>query len=119
LPSYFALARVASQHSTERYRVGAVIVSPKPISIGFNCSKSHPKFSDGIRTYSLHAEVSAILKARTDLSGGIIYVYREDRLGNVALAKPCDTCMEVILETGLKRIYYTTPTEPFFESIDL
>jgi deoxycytidylate deaminase len=119
LPRYFQIARAASRHSNLRCAVGAVIVSPKPVSIGFNVQKSHPRFADGKRSYSIHAEITALLKAKGEIRGGTIYVYREDRTGAVGIAKPCINCMAALIEAGIKRVYYTTGDRPYWAQIDL
>ena len=104
----FDLAKIASDQSNLRCRVGAVILVHKPVSLGFNQSKTHPLYADGLKAYTLHAEITALLRARCDVAGGIIYVYRSDRNNQAGLAKPCSTCMSALIEAGIKRIYYTT-----------
>lgn len=91
----------------------------KPVSIGFNLQKTHPRYADGKRSYSIHAEISALLKARCDVSGGTIFVYREDRNGQIRLAKPCPQCMKALIEAGIKRIYYTIDATPNWAQITL
>jgi deoxycytidylate deaminase len=82
----------------------------KVISVGFNKMKSHPEFATEDRFYSLHAEMDAIIKAKQDLSGCIMYVYREYKDGGVALAKPCILCMPSIIESGIKKVFFTDPS---------
>lgn len=111
---FMKLARNVSFHSNHRVRVGAVIVTNgKPISIGFNKLKTHPiytKINHKRAKYiqSLHAEMSALLSARTDVSGATIYVYRERRDGSRGNAKPCPVCQLLLAEAGIKKIYFTT-----------
>jgi len=116
---YFELARLASNQSNQRYPVGAVIVVRQPVTVGWNQDKTHPKYADGKRAYSIHAEISALLHARCNVSGGVIYVYRADHQGNRALAKPCPTCLTEIIEAGIRRIFYTVPYPPGYEVIEL
>lgn len=55
-----------------------------------------------------HAEFSTILGlSREDLKDSTIYVYREQKCGKLAIAKPCESCYNMLLEVGVKRIYYT------------
>jgi deoxycytidylate deaminase len=119
IPRYFTIAKAASQCSDLRCAVGAVIISHKPISIGFNIQKSHPRFADGKRSYSIHAEISALLRSQCSVRGSTIYVYREDRNGDIGMAKPCPNCMKILIEAGIKRVYYTTKTAPYWNRIDL
>lgn len=111
---FLFLARNVSFHSNHRVRVGAVIVkNGKPISVGFNKLKTHTiytKVNHKRAKYiqSLHAEMSALLSARTDVSGATIYVYRERRDGSRGNAKPCPVCQLLLAEAGVKKIYFST-----------
>jgi deoxycytidylate deaminase len=119
--SYLQLAKSASLLSTHpKYKMGAVIVNKKPVSVGCNLIKTHPRFASGENgtTLSIHAEIRAILSCpRRQLTGAEIWVYRENRYGDTALAKPCQKCLAVIEEVGIKRVYFTT--ENGYERIDL
>lgn len=116
LPPPFRLARLASKHSDfDKYKMGAVIVKKKrPISIGFNQLKSHPTYADCIHVFSIHAEVSAIIKSIDDVYRSDIYIYRENKYGNPVMAKPCIHCRRVLEELGVKNIYYTTEEFPYY-----
>jgi deoxycytidylate deaminase len=77
LPHLFTLAKNVSKHSDYRIKMGSVIVKHgKPISVGFNKIKSHPKYS-GVWGKTIHAEAQAVISAGTDLVGASIFVYRE------------------------------------------
>jgi deoxycytidylate deaminase len=118
LPHYFQLARIASLYSDfeKRYKIGAVIVRNKSvISLGFNQCKTHPRYSNGEEFYSLHAEIASILKVQFQkLSGCSIYVYRETVNEIPGLSRPCKHCLPIIIESGISKIYYTIPEEPYF-----
>lgn len=115
----FIVAKKIREKSKHAKKMGSVIVNHgRIISTGCNIQKSHPKYADGKKSYSIHAEVSAILKSRTDLTGTTIYVYREVR-GHPAMAKPCNNCMKEIIEVGIKRIIYSVSYFPYYEVIDL
>lgn len=97
------------------YRVGAVIAKKRRIiSVGHNRDKTHTIIRNKLDKYSLvdklHAEMDAILRARTDLSGSIIYVLRacpgDD--GGAGMARPCKLCMKLIRCSGIREIVYTT-----------
>ena len=119
--SFFEAARVVSQMSNfERVHIGCVVTfgNHRIISSGFNSTKTHPiqKRLNKERfnldsTHSLHAEVSALLplmKENIDFSRVEIYTHRNFKDGSLALAKPCASCMKLIRQLGIKKIWYTT-----------
>lgn len=87
------------------YRHGAVIYtnSKRILAIGSNqIYKTHPKSRSHLCT--LHAEVSAICKAKSRygrLNGYKIFVLRLNKIGELKLSKPCDGCMSLIKSEGL------------------
>lgn len=102
-----------------RHKVGAVVVlKHRIISSGCNNTKTHPlqkqynkyRFAeDGVHT--CHAELVALLpliKDGIDLTDASVYVYREHKNGTPGCARPCKSCMELIKDVGIKRIFYTT-----------
>lgn len=104
----FEIAKQLSRKSSYKYRVGAVVVrSGKPIGFGFNKpQKTHPKSSNEFRT--IHAELDAMIGlSREEISGADLYIFREHKDGHIALARPCDHCLALIREYGIRRIYYT------------
>ena len=127
------LAHMSDHHM----RVGAIIVKGRRIIAGgFNKSKTHTVIRNKIDKFSLvdklHAEMNAILKARTDLEGAKMYVLRVcinnkhlprrltgrprgRNLGDTGMSRPCNLCMNLIRNSGIKEIIYTTgnPLEPW------
>lgn len=105
---FFQLARSISKHSDHpAHQLGAVIVKGnKIISLGYNKNKTHTKSNHAWKR--LHAEISAIIKCREDLTGTTIYVYRETKNGDLGMARPCSSCLSAIQEAGIKRICYST-----------
>jgi len=103
-----------------RYHIGCVVVEKgKIISSGFNSTKTHPiqktynieRFTSDATPHTLHAEISAlshVINKDVNWDNVELYIYREFRNGNVALAKPCKSCMKLIKELGIKKIHYTT-----------
>lgn len=120
LPGFFALAKNVAKYSDVRIPMGAVIVGKKPISVGFNSNKTHPLGHNSF-SWTIHAEHSAILSAgKDDLSGSKIFVYRESRKNRYsqptpALARPCENCMELLRDAGIREVWYTIPDYPFFK----
>lgn len=53
----------------------------------------------------LHAEIAALLPVinKFDLSQAVIYVYRENKLGQLAICRPCKGCMSFIKACGIKK----------------
>jgi deoxycytidylate deaminase len=113
---YFRLARSLSLQSLHRVQVGAVVAKSKPISASCNIIKTHPKYANPYGSYigSLHAEIRAIILSGQSLKGASIFVYRELKSGVPALARPCNLCMTVIEESGIKKVYYTTNKYPYY-----
>lgn len=56
-------------------------------------------------SHCTHAELAAIknVKGRIDS----VFVYRENRLGNACAARPCLVCQALLIERGIRQIYYT------------
>jgi deoxycytidylate deaminase len=106
------LARKVSLLSTFRVRIGAVAVKNKSIvGVGCNKRKTHPIISvDNHR--KIHAELSACIGVdRRELNGAVMYVYRENKMGEIANCKPCQYCQAILKEVGIKKVYYTSPKE--------
>jgi len=106
------IAEEAANKTDHKQRVGAVIFKGKRIiSVGRNYkSRSLRRVTPGMQRYptSVHAEMDAIIKAKTDLKGYNILVVRINSFGQMRLAKPCDHCYTYIKHVGLRHIYYST-----------
>lgn len=58
----------------------------------------------------LHAEMMCLLGLKDmdiDFHKVKLYIYREDKNGNLANCRPCAACISVIDRLGIKYIYYT------------
>lgn len=106
------------------YRVGAVIVKGRRIIAGgTNKNKTHTIIRNKLDKFSLvnklHAEMAAILRARTDLNGAKIYVLRvcPDNAHGTGMSRPCKLCYRLIRGSGIKEVVYTTgnPEEPWIK----
>lgn len=105
---WFRLAKSAAECSDHpTYQMGAVIADKRPVSVGCNLMKTHPSYAAGEKWYTIHAEMKALISADFDVKGCDIFIYREDAEGNPAMAKPCNECLKVLIEAGIKRVYYT------------
>ena len=117
---FYSVAKAVSKTSTYgKILIGAIIVYKREIiSVGANCRKTHPlqMLYDRYRDSSvdwchhyLHAEMNAIIHADKEyLPNSVIYIFREDRNGKIANCRPCEACMNMIKDVGIKKIYYTS-----------
>jgi deoxycytidylate deaminase len=115
---YFHLAKNTAKFSDHRVRVGCVISNKKPIVAACNKTRTHPKYAnpENSNRGSIHAECRAVIHSgRKDLTGYSIYVYREMKNGRPALARPCEHCLSILEEVGIRKIYYTIPNKPYWK----
>lgn len=112
---YMELAYTAAKRSKDpNTQVGACIIDPKDhrvISLGYNgfpygCSDNEfPWTKDGEETkalYVVHAELNAIISAKRDLTGCVLFVTHS----------PCNECMKAIIQSGIGRIIYDNAYKP-------
>lgn len=92
-------------------KIGAVVFKGKRIyGYGHNgirsssISMKHKKWEE-----SLHAEQAAMLNLDWNkLKGCSIFVYRTNKNGQLAMARPCEMCQKLIKYVGIKNMFYTT-----------
>jgi len=100
-------ARVAEK-STMTHRHGCVIVNCDGVVIseGYN----HHRIAMSHK-YSIHAEISALYKAkrsRTKLSQCEMYIVRLGPSGDVLkYSMPCEQCASEITKAGIRRVYFS------------
>lgn len=98
------IASSEAEKSSHTYKLGAVVFKQGKV-----ISRGHNKVNRGVSSHyghwagSLHAELAAIIAARSDLTGTSILVARTGE----TLAKPCESCMAAIKEAGIKWVWYT------------
>lgn len=128
--AYFAAAKAVSELSDHKhYKIGAVVVmNHRIISSASNSnSKTHPlqkkynkyRFTDE-GDHKQHAELAALvplIRDGMDLSNAAIYVYRVHKNGTLAMSRPCPSCMQLIKDVGIKRVFYTTENGYAYEKI--
>jgi len=108
LDKFIELARKLSLNSNHKqHHLGCVITKKnKIISMGWNKTKTHPKST--ARFHMLHAEIDALLGlSLQDTRGCTAYIYRENKAGKLAMARPCDGCELALKQAGIKKIIYT------------
>lgn len=100
--------------SRERFQVSAIIVKGnRVLGYGINSRKTNPNSSSWCK--SVHAEHQAMINAGlNDLEGSTMYVARTLRDGNPAIAKPCSSCQKLLKRAGVKKVYFTEKSFPFF-----
>ena len=118
--AYFNAAKAISKLSDHKQKLGCVVVSNHHIiSSGHNsATKYHRLQAELDKKYfgdnclgPMHAELDALLpliKNKFDLSNSTIYVYREHKNGDYAIARPCPRCMQLIKSCGIRKMKYTT-----------
>jgi len=107
--------RLKSDH--HQHKLSAVVmIRSIPIAFGFNQNKTHPIVRQYDKNKTLHAEVDAVLKARKrlrypmnfNMSDCTVVVYREDRNGKMAMAKPCKICQQIMKDHQIEDVVYST-----------
>lgn len=126
---YFKFAREASKRATYQGShnfapmIGAVAVYKGSIvATACNTNKTSPlqakynvyRFRDSNTLDKAHAEIVLIQKLRWKFGDSIdwskvhLYLYREYKDGSLAPSRPCPSCMAMLKDFGIKKIYYTT-----------
>lgn len=105
------IAKSAAIKSSFKYQVGAVILKHgRVISIGFNINKTHPLARKHFKWGTVHAEVAAVIGCRYNrevLKDSDIFVFRFNRMGKPAMAKPCAQCTMLLNEFNVRRAFWT------------
>ena len=127
--AYFNAAKAVSELSDHHHRLGCVVVNKhRIISSGHNsdtrCHRIQAELDmdrHGVPCPGkIHAETAALLpylNSKGSIDGASIYIYREHRDGSPAKARPCPSCMKLIKQCGIRRIYYTTDSGIALEKI--
>ncbi len=103
-------AIIEASRSTFKQRVGCVIFKGnRIISTGYNSKRHSWRLPDKYKKWlnSLHAEQKAIIYCDKDIRRSSILVVRLSAYDDLAMAKPCDMCMGLIIDSGIKNIYYS------------
>lgn len=105
----WSFLRLAAKHAStsnhHRFRLGAVVVKSRSVlSHGVNIPKKSPQTPP--QRESIHAEVTA-LKGVKNPVGSTVYVSRLDSSGALALAKPCEYCIEHMIANGITQVVFS------------
>ena len=119
--AYFNIAKEVSFLSDfPKAKIGVCVVyKHKVISTGFNSNRTSPlqkKYNkyrfEADTIHTCHAEIAALkpLLNRKDINfkNVDLYIYREFQNKELALARPCTSCMKLIKDLGIRNLYYTT-----------
>lgn len=126
--AYFEAAKAISKLShCKSTKVGSIAVyKHKIISSGYNSDKTDSlqkkfniyRFTEDSPA-SLHAEIRCLKplvgNKSIDFSKVALYVYREYKNGELAMARPCKACERLIKTLGIKKVYYTHENKYVFE----
>ena len=126
---YYSLAEKASSLSDyKKCHIGCIAVyKNRVIAVGYNTNKTSPlqaeynKYRDYIlppQKNGIHAEMSCLIKIKDmdiDFSKVILYIYREDFNGNLAISRPCMACEHAIRDYGIKHVHYTGNMKYIYE----
>ena len=118
--TYFKVAKEMSCLSDfPRVKIGCCAVyKHKIISSGYNSLKTNPvqkrfnsyRFSADTPA-TMHAELACLLplinRSDIDFKDVSLYIYREHKSKELALARPCASCEALIKSLGIRHIYYT------------
>ena len=109
--------------SEHKYKVGAIIFDKsKIISKGFNHpqrSIRHLKSKFQKWPGTVHAEVDAIIKAKTNLKNLSMLVIRVNNRKQLRLAKPCKWCQMYLEYVGIKKVYYSINEIPYIKELKI
>jgi dCMP deaminase len=109
MKNFMDLAKTVAQNSKDpSSKVGCVIVDEdkRLVSTGYNgmvagCDEDHMTWDRPMKYHLvIHAEANALLYARRNLKGCIAYITHS----------PCESCLKLLLQAGIKRIYYGCPS---------
>lgn len=117
-------AKNASYSGASRVKLGCVAVyHGSVLAKGCNMDKTHTQQEKyrhlrydpkKLKTYcpsKCHAEVETLSRIKyldIDFSKVTLFIYREHKDGNPALAKPCRACEKYIINLGIRKVVYTT-----------
>lgn len=93
------------RHVHRRSRIGAVGLRADGVVVTGKSGGAKDQWSPGT-----HAEARL---SRKLTPGSVVYVARTLMNGNVAMAKPCQSCQNCLRHRGVVRVYYTIGNNEF------
>lgn len=91
------------------FRVGAILFHRKYIlQAKHNSYKTHPALTKFFKYPYMHAEAACILAHGLENCEGLdMLVMRVGKKNDVTMAKPCDSCSELIKHVGIRKVHYS------------
>ena len=116
LPLGLRMAKLASNKSTCKIKMGASLISKAGrIILAHNKIKTSPKTLEWYRfANQSHAEFNLFARMTPPISG-IVSVYRQFANGEIAMARPCNSCISMLLYYGIRVIIYTIPPNGYIK----
>lgn len=115
IPFGLRMAKMAMTKSNCKIKVGASLVSKGRIILGYNQQKSSPR---AVQWYKYidqsHAEFNLFARMIPPVKG-IVSIFRQFANGQMALARPCPYCINMLKFYGIKTIRYTTSNDSWTE----
>lgn len=123
---FFEIAKQVSLLSDfQKTKVGCIIVRNKKVIVasGYNKAKTHPKQyrlnkickcgTHKEENSFIHAEIDALENGRfrfanCDDEHYEIYLFRQNKNGELANCRPCNSCMSELIRRNITTIHYTT-----------
>lgn len=96
--------KAATKSRHHKIRVGAVVAVAGRLSISPNIPRNDARIC--WQHASVHAEEAALSGAYRNGDGGVVYVARIGQSGRVLPSFPCDRCLPVLREAGVRRVVW-------------
>lgn len=102
-------AVVIARTSEYRWQHGSVVAKGrKVLGTAPNKFRNHPLVDEqNVSDHAEHAVLRELLKVRADLRGCTIYIARINKAGVTTMSRPCEDCMVLIIQAGIKEFVYT------------
>lgn len=112
IPKYLQIASnhaIFADHNNDYFKLAAIIVKKNNILSKGYCTtrKTHPiqaKLNPLVK--GIHAEISAIINAKCDVSGSHMFIARRRKDNTLGNSKPCKFCMSLLIEAEISTITY-------------
>lgn len=118
-PLDLAIRIAESNEDYPKFRLGSVIYKGgRYLSVGWSKLHTHPSAigddEESRERVATHAEAHAISMCG-DPRNATIYVARIGRNGKLGLSRPCRRCMDLIIQSGIKKVVYTASDSTYEE----
>lgn len=118
LPLAQKIIRKEAGNCDMRHKLGCVVLKGNRVLASAHNQRRHaflPKRSWQRREGTVCAERMALLKLLDKANNSVVYVGRVNEKGDFLLAKPCEACMNMMRDLGIKKIFYSDGNGNFKE----